>query len=284
LLSSAHALSDLFLPGTCVPKRLSPDPARISPLEIRVFSDRAKAEDACAEAIARALEAALRRRAPAVALFAWGKTFAREGVGIYDRLSRSHRGQKALADCIAVAGDEWRIAGNDPRSGRACLEKDLFSKAPAKAVHALDGTASDASKECARFDALIRRLGGLDLVILGVGPNGHILFNEPNRRLEANVHPAKPLGAYPEIPSFTNALTVGMDQLVQPRSGILAAFGQEKASALQRGLSGKVDPRCPVSFVQLGNYTIITDRETAKAAGLEALADRSGFTYEKPLR
>jgi glucosamine-6-phosphate deaminase len=262
----------------------------VSPLRIIVCSDRAEAEKLCAREIARALQSALQRHNPAVACFAWGKTFARETTGpngtvqseggIYDDLSRSAEGRRALARCVALAGDEWRIPANDPRSGRAFLERNLFSSAPAAEVHSLDGTAKDTSKECARYEALIQKLGGLDVVILGVGPNGHILFNEPNQALEAGVHRAKPLGKYPSMSSSATALTLGMEQLVQPRHGILAAFGKEKAEALARGLSGTVDPRCPVSYLQLGNYTIITDLATAKAAGLEALAARSGFAYD----
>lgn len=59
---------------------------------------------------------------------------------------------------------------------------------PEESIHVLSGTADDLEKECADYDAMIDRAGGIDLQILGIGRNGHIAFNEPTTVFPPKTH------------------------------------------------------------------------------------------------
>ena len=79
---------------------------------------------------------------------------------------------------------------DDPCSYRAFMQQHLFDHVNLKArrIRFLDGRPADARSECARYDQALRRAGGIDLLLLGLGANGHIGFNEPGRALVAETH------------------------------------------------------------------------------------------------
>ena len=132
----------------------------------------------------------------------------------------------------------------------------------------LDG---DLRVACATFDRALAARGGLDLAILGLGPNGHLGFNEPP------VDPAAPSRAVDLSPATidanarywgdivdvpTRAVTMGMGQLLSARAIVLVVSGEGKRAIVHRALEGPVGPEVPASFLQQASadVTVIVDR------------------------
>ena len=201
---------------------------------------------------------------------------------IYDALVGLHRAGRAdFSQVHTVNLDEFvGLCSTDPGSFREFMQQHLFRhiNVPVDHVHFLAGDARDTDRECARFDRLIARLGGIDLQLLGVGRNGHIGFNEPARDLQLRTHRVRlqpdtrranagPFGGrVSDVPR--EALSIGMATILQAKSIVLVALGGSKAPAVASAFSGKISTARPVSFLQLHpNVTVIVDR--AAAARLE---------------
>jgi glucosamine-6-phosphate deaminase len=169
------------------------------------------------------------------------------------------------------------VPASNPESFRAFMERHLFSRVNVRPqhVHFLNGLARDLDAECARFERAIQRAGGLDLVILGIGANGHIGFNEPGAVLSLRTHKARltvatrranaaPFGGrLSNVPR--EALSMGMGTILAARSVLLIATGQSKARAIKRMLSGRITTAVPASFLQLHpDLQLVLDAAAAK--------------------
>lgn len=171
------------------------------------------------------------------------------------------------------------IPSTAPGSFRAFMETHLFSKVnlPAAAVGFLRGDAADEAGECARFDAAMREAGGLDLLLLGLGANGHIGFNEPGPSLVAPTHAVdlhedtrranadRFEGDWRRVP--VRALTMGMAAVLGARRVVLMATGAGKADAVRAMVEGPLTTTCPASWLQTHPHAIVLVDEAA-AAGL----------------
>jgi glucosamine-6-phosphate deaminase len=138
-----------------------------------------------------------------------------------------------------------------------------------------DGMASDVAAEAARYEALIAATGGIDLLLLGIGTNGHIAFNEPgsdfaSRTREIRLDEATRIAEarnFPD-PALTpeRAITIGIATILEARSILLIATGPAKAAALAAAIEGPIGPACPASALRLhGNVRIICDEAAAAA-------------------
>jgi glucosamine-6-phosphate deaminase len=209
-------------------------------------------------------------------------------LAIYDALVGLHRARRVdFSQAHTVNLDEFvGLCPTDPRSFRGFMQEHLFRHVdiPADHVHFLAGDARDTERECARFERLIASLGGIDLVLLGVGRNGHIGFNEPARNLHLRTHRARlrldtrranagPFGGrVSAVPR--EALSLGMASILQATSIVLVALGSSKAPAVTSAFSGRISTDKPVSFLQLHpSVTVIVDR--AAAAGLPSSLTRA---------
>jgi glucosamine-6-phosphate deaminase len=131
----------------------------------------------------------------------------------------------------------------------------------AKRTHFLDGSTTDAAAECARFEKAIVRAGGIDLMILGLGRNGHIGFNEPDRALVARTHRTRLRPSTRRANAFLfgrrvsavphQALSMGVGTILQSRRIVLFVTGRAKAGAVDRAVNGQLTTRVPASFLQL---------------------------------
>ena len=133
-------------------------------------------------------------------------------------------------------------------------------------------TEGDVEGSCGEFDAAIEARGGLDLAILGLGPNGHLGFNEPPSgpddptrvvtlspaTVEAN---ARYWGDVAAVP--TEAVTMGLHQLLAVRTIVLIASGRGKREIVHAALDGPVAPEVPASFLQVtrAEVTALVDRD-----------------------
>jgi len=226
-------------------------------MRIRVFGTAAVLARALARNVARALEAN--------AALVLGLPTGRTPIPLYRELVRLHQAGRAdFRYATTFNLDEFLgLDGRDRRSYRAFMQRHLFDRinvAPRR-IHFLDGTARDVARECDRYERAIRRAGGIDLQILGLGMNGHIGFNEPARALAARTHCTrlKPGtrranaalfgGRVAAVPR--EALSMGMATILQAERIVLVATGATKARCVERMIEGPVTPRLPASFLQL---------------------------------
>ena len=79
------------------------------------------------------------------------------------------------------------LAGTHDQSYRYFMNENLFKKIDIqiKNTHVLNGLAKDLDKECRDYEAQIKKAGGIDLQVLGIGSDGHIAFNEPGTSLSS---------------------------------------------------------------------------------------------------
>ncbi len=119
------------------------------------------------------------------------------------------------------------------------------------------------------YDALINRLGGLDLTLLGVGTNGHIAFNEPTTpRLSwthcvwltssTRVAAQSSFGKLEDVPE--RGVTIGISTILASRKIILMAFGEEKRDILNQAFANVASSNIPVSYLLLHkDVSLFTD-------------------------
>ncbi|HLL55757.1 MAG TPA: glucosamine-6-phosphate deaminase [Myxococcaceae bacterium] len=228
-------------------------------------------------AVADRVSAAVRAK-PGLVL---GLPTGRTPLGLYRELvARVRRGDLDLSSIQTFNLDEFvGLDAEEPGSFRAFMERHLFREvglAPER-IHFLDGKAPDLGAECARYEARLQDAGGVDLLILGLGVNGHLAFNEPGDALQASTHVVKltresrlanaPLFGDDPLKVPLQALTMGMASILQARALVLMAFGASKAEAVRGMLQGPVTPKLPASFLQLHpDVEVVLDR-AAEAGG-----------------
>ncbi len=132
-----------------------------------------------------------------------------------------------------------------------------------------NGTNLDEEEECARYNAIIRKLGGVNLQLLGIGPNGHIGFNEPGDCFVKGTHKVELTEAtiqankrffesIDDVPRY--AYSMGILDIMQAERVVMVASGENKADAVRDAFFGPVTPRVPASILQLHkNFTLVAD-------------------------
>lgn len=132
-----------------------------------------------------------------------------------------------------------------------------------------NGTETDATKEAARYEEIIRTLGGVDLQLLGLGHNGHIGFNEPSDIFPKDTHIVdlqestveankRFFASIDEVPR--QAYTMGIGTIMRARKILLIVSGPDKADILHDVIYGPVSSRVPASILQLHpDVTIVGD-------------------------
>jgi glucosamine-6-phosphate deaminase len=238
---------------------------------LRVFRTGEEAAHAAAAAVAAQLA-----RKPASVL---GLPTGRTSLAVYDELARLHEsGDADFSRAHTFNLDEFvGLPSNDERTYCAFMQKHLFARInlPGNHVHFLNGAARDHSAECARFEAEMAALGGMDLLLLGIGANAHIGFNEPARRLYARSHRTRLAlatrranaslfgGRLDRVPR--EALTMGVGTMLDARAIVLIATGREKARAVGSMCTGYVSTERPASVLQLHpSVQVIVDLPAAE--------------------
>lgn len=177
---------------------------------------------------------------------------------------RVEHGQLDLSRITTFNLDEFiGLAPDHPGSYRQFMERHLFAHAgiPPERINFLRGDAPDVEAECARYECSIAEAGGIDLMVLGIGRNGHIGFNEPGAELYARSHRATLThdtrrsnaelfgGSVDAVPR--EALSMGMATILQSRAIVLVATGRSKAAVVQAMRRGRITTQLPASFLQL---------------------------------
>jgi galactosamine-6-phosphate isomerase len=128
----------------------------------------------------------------------------------------------------------------------------------------LDGTAPDPVAECEHVSKLLERLPPFDLVVLGVGQNGHLGLNEPGENMQFSIHVAtltestRTSGLVTQLrPVPTHGITMGLGAIFSARHVLLLISGSGKAEATRQLRSGVVTTRWPVTLLHLHPHVTV---------------------------
>ncbi|KAK1538901.1 glucosamine-6-phosphate isomerase [Colletotrichum costaricense] len=226
-------------------------------------------------------------------------------IQIYEILVAEHKaGRISFQDVITFNMDEYvGLPQTHPESYHSFMFRHFFSHVDIKPenVHILDGNAPDLDAECASYEEKIRAAGGIDLFLGGVGPDGHIAFNEPGSSLASRTR-VKTLamdtiranarffgGDLNKVPQM--ALTVGVQTA---REVVIIVNGASKSIALQKAIEGGVNHMWTLSCLQLHPYSMIVADEDATLElqvktvkyfkSIEKVGLGKGFEQKLPLR
>lgn len=211
--------------------------------------------DALSERAARLLLRAIREN-PRVVL---GLPTGRTPVRMYERVVAACGAEyHCFRDVVTFNLDEYAgIERMHPGSYFTFMKQHLFDFTdidPANA-HIPNGAAPDLEAECTRYERAIAAAGGIDLMFLGLGGNGHIAFNEPGTPFDVRTHVVEldestrdanaPL--FPEGNVPTHAITMGIGTILESRRIVLLASGEKKRAAIERLRGGEVSEEFPAS-------------------------------------
>jgi glucosamine-6-phosphate deaminase len=199
--------------------------------------------------------------------------------GIYSELARMHREEHLdLSRIVTFNLDEYLdVPTGDARTFRRSMRARLFDHVgvPDANIHIPPSEVAreHAAATCASYERAIRDAGGIDLLILGVGRNGHIGFNEPGSTrdsrtrvvelaAETRADAARTFGGIERVPK--SAITMGVATILDARRIRVLAFGAGKADIVARTLASPIGPELPATFLRVHtDVTLHLDREAA---------------------
>ncbi|XP_018497294.1 glucosamine-6-phosphate isomerase [Galendromus occidentalis] len=184
---------------------------------------------------------------------------------MYDRLVEFYQeGQLSFKHVITFNMDEYvGLPIEHPESYHSYMWQNLFKHVDIdpENVNILDGNAPDLQLECANYEAKMQQLGGVKLYIGGIGPDGHVAFNEPGSSL-ASLTRVKTLNMdtiranarffgddISKVP--TQALTVGVRTVMNAEEVLILVSGAHKAMALRMAVEEGINHMCTASAFQM---------------------------------
>ena len=197
--------------------------------------------------------------------------------GMYAALVKANKeGRVSFKYVKTFNMDEYvGLPEDHPQSYHSFMARNLFDHIdiPRENIHILNGNAKDLQAECKHYEEMIREAGGIDLFIGGIGPDGHIAFNEPFSSLTSRTR-VKTLTTDTIIANsrfFDNdvnkvpkhALTVGVGTVMDAREVMILCNGHHKARALQAAVEGPVTQAWTISALQQHPHSIIVCDEQA---------------------
>lgn len=198
-------------------------------------------------------------------------------LGLYLQLAKANqRGIISFAQAKTFNLDEYIGIKPDCRSSyHSYMEKNFFRLVDLqpKNIHLPNGAANNLEKECADYEKSINH-NPIDLLILGIGRNGHIGFNEPGSNFNSKTRVvelsrstrlanAKYFSDKNQAPF--SAVTMGLATIMKAKKIVLLASGKDKAKAIQRTIKEKISSSVPASLLRKHkNLTIIVDQPAAK--------------------
>ncbi len=180
------------------------------------------------------------------------------------------QGKISFRNVITFNMDEYvGLPESHPESYHYFMYEHLFNHIdiPKENINILDGNAPDLEKECEDYEKRIEKVGGIDLFLGGIGPDGHIAFNEPGSSLASRTR-LKTLsydtilansrffdGDMSKVP--TTALTVGVGTVMDAKEVLIIITGFGKARALRQVVEGGISHMWTVSMLQMHPKGII---------------------------
>jgi glucosamine-6-phosphate deaminase len=198
-------------------------------------------------------------------------------MGMYKQLIKLYTAKKvSFKNVVTFNMDEYvKIPEDHPESYHSFMWNNFFGHVDIQKenVNILDGNAKDLTAECERYEKKMQKYGGVELFIGGIGPDGHIAFNEPGSSLASRTR-VKTLTQDTIIANsrfFDNdvkkvpktALTVGVGTVMDAREVMIIVNGHNKARALRHAIEGAVNHLWTISALQLHPKGIIVCDEDA---------------------
>ena len=198
-------------------------------------------------------------------------------LGLYRELIKKYEaGELSFQNVITFNMDEYvKIPEDHPESYHSFMWNNFFSHIDIKPenVHILNGNAEDLKKECEDYEKAIEAAGGIDLFMGGVGPDGHLAFNEPGSSLSSKtriktlttdtIHANSRFfeGNLDLVPK--QALTVGIGTVMAAKEVLLVCNGHVKARALKHCIDGYISHKWTSSMLQMHPHAIVVCDEAA---------------------
>lgn len=198
-------------------------------------------------------------------------------LGLYRELIALYKaGEVSFKHVVTFNMDEYvGLPEEHPESYHSFMWTNFFSHIDIqkKNVHILNGNAPDLNAECAAYEAAIQEAGGIDLFMGGIGPDGHIAFNEPFSSLNSRTR-VKSLTSDTIIANSRffdydvnkvpkTALTVGVGTVMDAKEVLILCNGHGKARALRHAIEEAVSQQWTISALQLHPHAIIVCDEEA---------------------
>ncbi|MDE6504263.1 MAG: glucosamine-6-phosphate deaminase [Clostridia bacterium] len=197
-------------------------------------------------------------------------------LGLYGRMIKDCKANGTSYKNIKTVNlDEYAgLDGNNKNSYASFMKENLFNglDIDLKNTHIENGSASDAEKECERYNKVLCGLKQ-DIQLLGLGSNGHIAFNEPGTPFGAEVHivnlaestirdNSRLFDNKKDVP--VSAYTMGPKNIMQAKKILVLASGANKADAVYGAVKGEISESLPASVLQLHpDCIMIVDKEAA---------------------
>ena len=197
-------------------------------------------------------------------------------IGTYQNLIQWYKdGDLDFSQVKSVNLDEYvGLAPTHDQSYRYFMQTNLFDHInidPAN-TNVPDGLADDPDAACARYDEIIRSMGGVDIQVLGMGHNGHIAFNEPADHFPIGTHVvdlqestinanARFFASADEVPR--KAMTMGIGNIMAAKQILVVVNGEAKADIVKAAFTGPVTPMVPASILQLHPNVIVVGDKAA---------------------
>jgi glucosamine-6-phosphate isomerase len=205
------------------------------------------------------------------------------------RLAYASTIKKAMSEhvdfgrCTFIGLDEW--VGIPPDNEGSChyfLQQNIFKplNIAQNCIHLFDVLVGDVESECRKMDTIISAKGGIDLMIVGIGMNGHIGFNEPSDSFKNQYSHVVDLDEATKIvgqkyfrqqTTLAKGVTLGLNHVLQAKKVILIANGLKKADIIRKALEEEVTPSVPASIIRKHvNGCVMIDDEAASSLKAES--------------
>ncbi len=209
----------------------------------------------------------------AMICFAAGET----SVGTFEQLIELNRsGRISFRKCSIVGLDEWMNLG--PARVENCfsfLKKHLFDHIDYAEENLcfFNGESNDPATECKKTDDFIKKHGPVDMILLGIGMNGHLGLNEPGTPFDLYSHVVdldnvtKKVGQkyFTGRAVLSAGITLGIKHIMEARTAILQISGAKKAGLLKHLIDCEISPDFPASSLKLhSNSYLLADRKASE--------------------
>ena len=198
-------------------------------------------------------------------------------IGTYELLVKWYeKGDLDFADVTTVNLDEYYgMKPENDQSYHYFMHDHFFDHVnidPSR-INLPNGMEPDEKKECARYDAVLRSVGDVDIQLLGIGRNGHIGFNEPDDHFTCGCHVVnltestiqanrRFFDSEASVPR--QAVSLGVGSILASRCILLLATGEDKAQAIHDTVCGDITSRTPASILKTHpNVILLLDRAAA---------------------
>ncbi len=177
--------------------------------------------------------------------------------------------------CTFIGLDEWvGIAPGNEGSCHFFLQTNIFKPLDIspEQIHLFNALSEDLIQECEAMDKLIFEKGGIDLMLVGVGMNGHIGFNEPRVSIDNYSHVvnlddvSQSVGQkyFKQATTLKKGITLGLKHLLEVRKVLLIANGFKKSEVIKKALEGEISEDMPASVVRMHEQGLVMlDEEAA---------------------